>query len=47
VREQLIAYLKGEHAEALPRARAEVSVPEAGGSRQPAGEPTAGDALPA
>jgi small-conductance mechanosensitive channel len=44
VREQLIAYLKREHAEALPRARAEV-LPDPGDSPQPAGDSTAEDAL--
>jgi small-conductance mechanosensitive channel len=45
VREQLIAYLRREHAEALPRARAEVSVPDPGDSRQSAGDPAAENAL--
>ena len=45
VREQLIAYLRREHAEALPRARAEVAVPSPGNSRQPAGNSTAENAL--
>ena len=47
VREQLVAYLKREHAEALPRARAEVLAPDPGDLRQPAGDSTAEDALPA
>jgi hypothetical protein len=45
VREQLIAYLKREHAEALPRARAEVLSPDPDESRRSDGEPTVEDAL--
>ena len=42
VREELIAYLQREQADALPRARAEVLSPEPCDSRQPAGDSTAG-----
>ena len=45
VREQLIAYLRREHTEPLPGARAEVSVPDPGNSRPLAGDPATENAL--